>query len=158
MCLGNICRSPLAEGAVRRSIVQSALAEEIELDSAGTGDWHAGQAPDPRAIECAQRHGVDISDLRARQLQARDFADFDWLLCADASNVRDVLRLAPAQARDKVVLLLDWAGLEQGGSIPDPYTGDAKHFEQVWGMVDEAAHAIVARLQRDRDSGIIRRQ
>ena len=141
---------------MRHRVLQSSLADEVELDSAGTGDWHVGQPPDPRAIECARRHGVDIGGLRARQLQAADFAEFDWLLCADANNLREVLRVAPPQARHKVVMLMEWAGVEQGGGIPDPYTGSADHFEEVWGMVDAAAQAVVGRLCDARDSGIIR--
>ncbi|RZA24609.1 MAG: low molecular weight phosphotyrosine protein phosphatase, partial [Lysobacteraceae bacterium] len=107
VCLGNICRSPLAEGALRERIARSPLAGRIQVDSAGTGDWHAGQPPDPRAIACARNHGVDISDLRARQLRRSDFDYFDWLLCADRQNLRDVLAQAPAHSRGKVGLLLE---------------------------------------------------
>ena len=107
VCLGNICRSPLAEGALRARIDASPLAGRIQVDSAGTGDWHAGQPPDSRAIACAREHGVDISMLRARQLRRRDYADFDWLLCADCQNVRDVLREAPLSSRGIVVLLTE---------------------------------------------------
>ena len=154
VCLGNICRSPLAEGALRSHLQASPLADEVQVDSAGTGDWHVGQGPDPRAVSCAQAHGVDISGLRARQLQASDFDEFDWLLCADAQNVRDVLRRAPGHAVHKVVLLTEWAGIE-GGSVPDPYTGGTAEFEHAWRLVDSAARAVVERLCRDGDSGII---
>ncbi len=146
VCLGNICRSPLAEGALRARLAESRLAGEIEVDSAGTGDWHAGQPPDGRAIACAREHGVDISGLCARQLRSADFAYFDWVLCADSANLRDVLRLAPPEARPRVALLMEWAGVEPGGEIPDPYTGGAQDFEQVWRLVDSAAQAVVARL------------
>lgn len=156
VCLGNICRSPLAEGALRRRIAESPLAGEVEVDSAGTGDWHVGQPPDPRAIACARRHGVDIAMLRGRQLSAGDFHEFDWLLCADANNLRDVLRVAPAGARHRVALLMEWAGVQAGGGIPDPYTGGAEHFEEVWQMVDAAAQAVVGRPCPGVESGIIR--
>ena len=146
VCLGNICRSPLAEGALRERIARSLLAGRIQVDSAGTGDWHAGQPPDPRAIACARNHGVDISDLRARQLRRSDFDDFDWILCADRQNLRDVLAQAPAHSRDKVGLLLEWAGMEPGGAIPDPYSGGSEDFEHAWRLVDSAAQAVVARL------------
>ena len=99
VCLGNICRSPLAEGALAHRIAASPLAGRVQVDSAGTGDWHAGQPPDPRAIACARGHGVDISGQRARQLRRSDFLEFDWLLCADPQNLRDVLARAPAGAR-----------------------------------------------------------
>ncbi|MET0581584.1 MAG: low molecular weight protein-tyrosine-phosphatase [Pseudoxanthomonas sp.] len=156
VCLGNICRSPLAEGALRSRIAASPLEGRVQVDSAGTGDWHAGQPPDSRAIACARRHGVDISMLRARQVRRSDYADFDWLLCADGQNVRDVLRQAPASARDKVVLLAEWAGVHAGCAVPDPYTGGAAEFEHAWQLVDSAAQAVVARLCAEWDSGIIK--
>jgi len=156
VCLGNICRSPLAEGALRRRIQSSQLAGEVEVDSAGTGDWHVGQPPDQRAIDCAGRHGVDISMLRGRQVKGSDFEDFDWVLCADAGNLRNVLHLAPPHARHKAALLMEWARVEGCSSIPDPYTGDTEHFEEAWRLVDAAARGVVARLYEGRESGIIR--
>jgi len=155
VCLGNICRSPLAEGALRARIEASPLAGRVQVDSAGTGGWHAGQAPDRRAIACARGHGVDIAGLRARQLRPRDFEDFDWLLCADADNLRDVRRLAPDAARGRAVLLLDWAGVQAAGEVPDPYYGAAVDFDHVWRLVDTAAQAVVARLSGGPGSGII---
>lgn len=140
VCLGNICRSPTAEGVMR------ALAPDWQIDSAGTGGWHAGEPPDRRAIACAQGHGVDIAGQRARQLHAADFEAFDWILCADRANVRDVLRLAPAARRERVALLLEWAGIRAGGEVPDPYTGGPDDFQRVWRLVDSAAQAVVARL------------
>ena len=146
VCLGNICRSPMAEGALRARLDASPLAGQVEVDSAGTGGWHAGEPPDRRAIACARSHGVDIGGQRARQLRPTDFDDYDWLLCADAGNLGDVRKLAPAARRDRVVLLLDWAGIEPGGEVPDPYTGGPEDFRQVWRLVDSAAQAVVARL------------
>lgn len=156
VCLGNICRSPLAEGALRARIEASPLAGRVMVDSAGTGGWHAGEPPDRRAIACARGHGVDIAGLRARQLRARDFEDFHWLLCADANNLRDVRALAPPGARERTALLLDWAGTVPHGEVPDPYYGDGSHFEGVWQLVDTAARAVVARLSARPASGIIR--
>ena len=146
VCLGNICRSPLAEGALRARIEASPLAGRVMVDSAGTGGWHAGEPPDRRAIACARGHGVDIAGLRARQLRARDFEDFHWLLCADADNLRDVRALAPPGARERTALLLDWAGQGTDAEVPDPYTGGSREFDQVWAMVEAAARAIVARF------------
>ncbi len=100
VCLGNICRSPTAEGALRARIAASSLAGKVTIDSAGTAGWHAGKPPDPRSIACARGHGVDISMLRARQLRRQDFLEFDWLLCADRENLRDVIDQAPETARD----------------------------------------------------------
>ncbi|MBD9367953.1 low molecular weight protein-tyrosine-phosphatase [Xanthomonas sp. XNM01] len=156
-CLGNICRSPLAEGALRTRIAASPLAGLVEVDSAGTGGWHAGDPPDRRAIACARRHGVDIGAQRARQLRAADFDDYDLLLCADAANLRDARQLVRPEQAGKLALLLEWAGLGQGREIPDPYHGGEDHFEEVWRLVDAAAQAVVARLVRERTSGIIGR-
>ena len=146
VCLGNICRSPMAEGALQARLAASPLAGRVQVDSAGTGGWHAGEPPDRRAIACAQGHGVDIAGQRARQLHAADFEVFDWILCADRANVRDVLRLAPAARRERVALLLEWAGIRAGGEVPDPYTGGPDDFQRVWRLVDSAAQAVVARL------------
>ncbi|WP_164283640.1 low molecular weight protein-tyrosine-phosphatase, partial [Stenotrophomonas maltophilia] len=110
VCLGNICRSPMAEGALRARLDASPLAGRVQVDSAGTGDWHVGEPPDRRAIACAAGHGVDIGDLRARQLQAADFERFDWILCADEANLRDAGRLASAAQRERLALYLPWSG------------------------------------------------
>ena len=148
VCLGNICRSPTAEGIVRARVTEAGLANRVTVDSAGTGDWHVDCSPDPRAIATAAGHGVDISHLRGRQLSARDFDEFDWLLCADRSNLRDVRALAPdAAARSRVQLLLDWAGVEADAEVPDPYTGGADQFEHVWRLLERAADGVVRRLR-----------
>ena len=146
VCLGNICRSPMAEGALQARLAASPLAGRVQVDSAGTGGWHAGEPPDRRAIACARGHGVDIAGQRARQLHAADFEAFDWIRCADRANVREVLRLAPAARRERVALLLEWAGIPAGGEVPDPYTGGPEDFQRVWRLVDSAAQAVVARL------------
>lgn len=99
VCLGNICRSPMGEAALRKHIIAIGKNEEIAVDSAGTSHWHIGQPPDARAVHCARSHGIDISTLRARQVHHADFEHFDWLLCADASNQCDLLRLAPPGQR-----------------------------------------------------------
>ncbi len=148
VCLGNICRSPMAEGALRARLLEAGLERAVIVDSAGTGDWHVGQPPDERAIATAKRHGVDISGLRGRQLQASDFHDFDALLCADHANLRDVRALAPGDGRANVGLFMAWAG--QHGIVADPYTGGMDDFEQVWTQVDAAAQAAVLRLRRGR--------
>ena len=148
VCLGNICRSPMAEGALRARIAEASLGHRAQVDSVGTGNWHVGHPPDTRAIATARRHGVDLSGLRARQLGIGDFHANDWLLCADASNLHDVRTLAPVDGRARVALLSEWAGL--AGDVPDPYTGDRDDFERVWAQLDAIARAAVARL---RDGG-----
>jgi protein-tyrosine phosphatase len=149
VCLGNICRSPMAEGVLRARIEASPLAGQVILDSVGTGNWHAGEPPDPRAIATAARHGVDISGLRARQLSRGDYARHDWLLCADHSNLRDVRARGPAEAHSRCALLLEWAGMAADAGVPDPYTGGDAEFEAVWVMLDHAAQGVVARLESD---------
>ena len=136
----------MAEVILRERISATSLADLVIVDSAGTADWHAGKPPDPRSIACARGPGVDISMLRARQLRKQDYSEFDWLLCADRENLRDVIGQAPASARGKVALLMEWAGIEGDGAIPDPYTGGVAEFEHTWRLVDSAAQAVVARL------------
>lgn len=148
VCLGNICRSPMAEGALRARLAQAGL-DHVTVDSAGTGDWHVGAPPDPRAIAVAARHGVDIAGQRARQLQAQDYTRFDWLLCADLANLRDVTARAPGNAHAQAALATRWAGLDPAGddgSIADPYTGGEAAFMRAWTHVDAFARAAVVRL------------
>ncbi|SBV36482.1 Low molecular weight protein-tyrosine-phosphatase [uncultured Stenotrophomonas sp.] len=155
ICLGNICRSPMGEGALRARLAVSPLAGQIEVDSAGTSGWHHGQAPDPRAIACAARHGVDIAGLRARPLQHKDFRHFDRILCADARNLDDARVLAPPDTRDRAVLWLPWAGVADASEVPDPWYGDEADFEHSWALLDAAAQATVRRLADAVESGII---
>ncbi|WP_313401460.1 low molecular weight protein-tyrosine-phosphatase [Stenotrophomonas sp.] len=155
VCLGNICRSPMGEGALRARIAQARLNNWVSVDSAGTSGWHAGDPPDRRAVACARRHGVDISRLRGRQLKAADFHDFDHILCADRSNLDNARALAPAGLQERAVLWLPWAGVEGAAAIPDPYYGQDSDFEQSWALVDAAARGTVQRLTRNHESGII---
>ena len=138
----------MAEGLLRARLEASALPRRVEVDSAGTGDWHVGQPPDPRAIATAAAHGVDIATLRGRQLSRADFERFDWLLCADRTVLRDVRGLAPRGMRAQTALLLEWAAPDEGiAEIPDPYTGGVAHFEQVWHLLERAADGAVLRLR-----------
>lgn len=147
VCLGNICRSPMAEGLLRARIEASPLSGRILVDSAGTGGWHVGSPPDPRAIATAARHGVDIAALLGRQVDTADFQRFDWLLCADRANLRDVRALEPRGARAQPALLLEWAGLgTREAELPDPYTGGISEFERVWGLLERAADGVMSRL------------
>ncbi|WP_119078533.1 low molecular weight protein-tyrosine-phosphatase [Chitinophaga alhagiae] len=136
VCLGNICRSPLAEGILRHLAAQQQLAWEI--DSAGTGNWHVGHPPDRRSIQVARLHGIDISGLRGRQFQPEDFDAFDQIYVMDLDNYRDVLRKARRQTdRDKVQLLL-----EHQQPVPDPWYDDAL-FEPVYQLIYNACERIV---------------
>lgn len=142
LCLGNICRSPLAEGAARSAFAAAGI--DARLDSAGTGDWHVGRPPDIRAQAEARRHGADISGLRARQLRRRDFYDFDLILAADAANLRDARALRPADATAKLRLMLDLVPGRKGESVTDPYYGAAAGFAATWDDVSALAAALVS--------------
>lgn len=136
VCLGNICRSPLAEGILRHMAEQRHL--DWEIDSAGTGNWHVGDPPDPRSVRVAHKHGIDISGLRGRQFRAEDFDRFDRIYVMDLDNYRDVLHKARGTAdRDKVQLLL-----EHQQPVPDPWYDDAL-FEPVYNLIYEACERIV---------------
>ena len=150
LCMGNICRSPMAEGALRARLQAAGLGGRVEIDSAGTGSWHAGDPPDPRAIATAAAHGVDIGMLRARSLLLEDFQRFDWILCADRDNLSRVAPRLPPAGRARAMLLREWAGYDEALEIPDPYTGGSDEFERAWSLADEAAARIVERIRAER--------
>jgi len=145
VCLGNICRSPLAEAAFRHRATEARLPHQA--DSAGTGDWHVGQPPDPRAIAEAARHGIDITPYRARQVRPADFTRFTHILALDAQNLADLTALrsssAPPGATAQLSLLLDHVPTRHGQPVADPYWGDAADFMRTWEEVDLAAQALV---------------
>ncbi len=144
VCLGNICRSPLAEGIMKQKIREAGLAWQV--DSAGTGYWHVGELPDRRSIVTAGQHGIDITDQRARQFQAADFDRFDQIFVMDTQNRRDVLRLAPSEAHcTKVILMLDKLYPGEDRSVPDPYYDD-DGFEEVFHLLDRACAAYLNRM------------
>ena len=145
VCLGNICRSPMAEGAMRDAAEVAGL--DIEIDSAGTGAWHVGNPPDSRGIAVARGHGVDISRLRARQVAQGDFRRFTHIFALDAQNLADLQRLMPSDATAELGLLLDMVPGREGEAVADPYYGDDDGFEVTWSDVKSAAEALVARLQ-----------
>jgi protein-tyrosine phosphatase len=145
VCLGNICRSPLAEG-----ILQSKLPKDkFFVDSAGTGDWHVGHQPDERSILTAKSRGLDISCQKARQIRPSDFTEFDHIYVMDSSNLRDVSRLAPnPEAKAKVMLMMDEIYPGQNIDVPDPYYGGQKGFDKVYDMLDEACGLVAEKLIR----------
>ncbi len=147
VCLGNICRSPLAEAAFRAEAERIGL--DAEADSAGTGDWHAGQPPDRRAIAAARRNDVDISHLRARQVTRGDFERFDHIVALDDENLDDLRRMQPAGSRARLSLLLDHAPGREGQAVADPYYGDDSHFDLTWSEVTEAARSLAEALKRE---------
>lgn len=143
VCLGNICRSPLAEG-----ILQSKLpSDRFMVDSAGTGGWHAGEGPDRRSVATAKGRGLDISKQKARKFKTSDFKDFDHIYVMDSSNLKDVTALAPdTEAKAKVKLMMDEIFPGQKVDVPDPYYGGSDGFENVYDMLDEACTLVAEKL------------
>lgn len=150
VCLGNICRSPTAEAVFRAKVAARGLLGEIEIDSAGTGGWHAGNAPDRRAVAEGERRGVSMSG-RARQVSASDLRDFDLIIAMDESNRRDLLALATDdQIRERIQLLRDWdpeaAGHDR--AVPDPYYGGDREFAEMFDIVERACDGLIADLEQ----------
>ena len=141
VCLGNICRSPIAEGILKSKIEKYGL--QWQVDSAGTGAWHIGETPDERAVEIAKTYGIDLTYQRARQFSPYDFEKFDRIYTMDASNYQDVLRLALSDnEKQKVEMILNESFPGLNKQVPDPYWND-NGFEEVFKMLDEACEAIV---------------
>jgi protein-tyrosine phosphatase len=145
VCLGNICRSPLAEGVFADVARQAGRGGEFHLDSAGTGAWHVGSPPDRRSIAVAASYGIDITRQSARQVEPEDFSSFDLLLAMDRSNLADLRARAPEAAHDRIHLFLDYcSGLPR--DVPDPYYGGPDGFENVYRMIREASESLLSRL------------
>lgn len=145
VCLGNICRSPLAEAALRDHARHLGL--PLTVDSAGTGDWHVGHPPDPRAQQAAKRlGGIDIGHLRARQVRKADFDRFDHIVAMDHANMRNIRALMPSGARARLSLLLDHLPGSEGLAVADPYYGDDAGFDACWRQIDAATRALAERL------------
>jgi protein-tyrosine phosphatase len=147
VCMGNICRSPTAEGVFRDYVRRHAPDLDIEVDSAGTHDYHVGEPPDPRALRAAARRGFDLSDLRARQVVHEDFARFDLILAMDRPNYEALIARSPAGHRPRIRLLLEFAQAAGREDVPDPYYGDAKGFEEVLDLVEAAAEGLLRELR-----------
>ncbi len=148
VCLGNICRSPLAEAAFRTEAERLGLA--VVVDSAGTGGWHEGEPPDPRAIATAARHGMDISDYRARKIRPADFHRFTHIVALDAENLASLRAIRPRDATAEISLLLDHVKTRRGEAVADPYYGDEAGFEITWNDVNQGAAALAALLHKRR--------
>ncbi|HAF43173.1 MAG TPA: low molecular weight phosphotyrosine protein phosphatase [Sphingobium sp.] len=146
VCLGNICRSPLAEAALRAEAEKAGL--DMIVDSAGTGDWHVGSPPDARAQAVALARGIDISHYRGRQVSAEDFRRFTHVFALDTDNLRNLRRIRPSDGTASLQLLMDLVPGRAGSGVTDPYYGDEAGFEITWDDVTRAAAALVARLER----------
>jgi protein-tyrosine phosphatase len=149
VCLGNICRSPLGVGILLKLAAERGLAARVEADSAGTGGWHQGDAPDPRCIDVGREHGVDISGQRARKIKVADFNHFDMIFAMDRSNLRDLVKIAPHDSSADIHLFMDFVSGEKR-DVPDPYYGDRQDFEAVYDMLSKGCDRLLSTLFRGR--------
>ncbi|MGB0128587.1 MAG: low molecular weight protein-tyrosine-phosphatase [Rhodocyclaceae bacterium] len=148
VCMGNICRSPTAEGVVASYIERNSLHDRVAVDSAGTHAFHVGERPDPRAQDAAKKRGFDLSRLRARRVVREDFARFDLILAMDRDNLDCLFRECPQEHRHKVRLLLSYARNSSREEVPDPYYGGRDGFEHVLDLVEDAAQGLIEDLRR----------
>jgi protein-tyrosine phosphatase len=146
VCLGNICRSPMAEGVFRRIAEEEGVLDRFEIDSAGMGDWHIGQAPDTRAQAAARKRGMDIAGQRARQVTPADYGRFDLILAMDDSNFDELIGLAPKSELHKVRLFLDYAPEAGARNVPDPFYGGSEGFDHALDLIEAAARGLLAEL------------
>ncbi len=151
-CMGNICRSPTAEGVLRAKLTAAGLADRVELDSAGTHGYHVGRAPDARTQRAALERGYDLSALRARQVAVEDFARFDLVLAADRDNLSGLRALCPEAGDDKLRLLMSFATRHAADEVPDPYYGGDDGFERVLDYIEDACDGIVEMLRTRGDA------
>ncbi len=148
VCLGNICRSPTAEGVLRHMLAEEAPRLAVDIDSAGTADYHIGSAPDLRSQRAAMRRGIDLSGLRARQVAPDDFERFDLILAMDRQNLRALEALCPRTSKARLKLFMEYAGRPGCVELPDPYGGDAEDFELVLDLAAAASRGLIAALQK----------
>lgn len=153
VCLGNICRSPTAHGVFAKLVADAGLQDSIQIDSAGTGDWHIGRPPDERTQRAAIQRGYDLSQLRARQVTSADFQNFDYVLAMDKSNLKDLRAMAGDKTNCHVSLFLDFAESSWKREVPDPYYGGEDGFTTVLELVEDGARGLLAAIQRAGASG-----
>lgn len=146
VCMGNICRSPTAEGVMRRLVAEAGMEDRILLDSAGTHGYHIGKPPDPRAQEAAKKRGYDLSSLRARQIEPVDFESFDLLLGMDFNNLDRLQTMCPPPYQPKLGMLMGYARQHKAPVVPDPYYRSAVDFERVLDYVEDACHGLLRAL------------
>jgi low molecular weight protein-tyrosine phosphatase len=152
VCLGNICRSPTAEGWFSNLVRGRNLEDVIEVDSAGTGPWHVGNPPDPRARRAALSRGYDIGHLRGRQVDVSDFSRFDYILAMDEDNLRNLTRLKPAHYQGHLGLFLDFGSNPEMREVPDPYYGGADGFDLVLDLMEDASIGLVNAILEHREN------
>lgn len=148
VCLGNICRSPTAHGVFEKKVAEAGLEHLIEIDSAGTGGWHIGKKPDSRAITAASQRGYDLTHLRARQANQRDFSEFDIILAMDESNLYDLQSLKPHTFKGTLSLFLSYGSQKDYQEVPDPYYGGAKGFDLVLDLIEDACDGLLEEIKQ----------
>jgi protein-tyrosine phosphatase len=153
VCMGNICRSPTAQGVFQAMVAEAGLAQRIAIDSAGTHAYHIGNPPDTRASRAAARRGLDLTGQRARRVETADFARFDYVLAMDSSNLDDLLSICPHEHRQKVRLFLEFSAPAGRTDVPDPYYGGERGFERVLDLVEEGASALLDDIRARLDGG-----
>ena len=158
VCTGNICRSPTGEGVLRHLAKERGLAARVRVASAGTHDYHVGEAPDPRSVKHALKRGYDLSAQRAMQVEKRHFEEFDYVLAMDRGHLRILRQIQPPGSRAKLGLFLEASGKWKGEDMPDPYYGGDAGFEQVLDMVEEAAQRWLDRIEADLDPSAFKLQ
>ncbi|RYY04074.1 MAG: low molecular weight phosphotyrosine protein phosphatase [Gammaproteobacteria bacterium] len=149
VCLGNICRSPTAEGIFQKLVHESGLAKRIQIDSAGTTSWHQGRSPDPRTIAAAKKRDIDLSVLSARQVKRSDFEDFDYILAMDDSNLSDLKILKPEDYSGYLGLFLEFGSQKKYREVPDPYHGGSEGFELVLDLIEDSAAGLLLSIQKN---------
>jgi len=148
VCMGNICRSPTAQGVFERLVKEAGLEARIEIDSAGTHAYHVGEPPDRRATQVAAVRGIDLSSQRARRVHEDDFESFDYVLAMDRDNLEDLRAICPPHVRERICLLLDFAEVDQSNDVPDPYYGGEQGFERVLDLVEDGARGLLVDIRQ----------
>ena len=147
VCMGNICRSPTAHGVFRHLVEHNQLTDHIEIDSAGTHAYHVGNPPDARSAATALERGIDLSDLRARQVTVDDFATYDYVIAMDRENHGNLMRLCPENYRERIHMFMDFADDWSNAEVPDPYYGGGSGFDRVFDMVESASLGLLAHIK-----------
>ena len=148
VCMGNICRSPTAEGVFRHKVEQSNLQNQISIDSAGTHAYHVGNSPDKRAQEAALKRSIDLSNQHARRVHSDDFSEFDYIIAMDESNMEDLLAICPVGYEDRLHLFLAFSDSEHS-EVPDPYYGQGRGFEIVLNLVEDASEGLLQHIRKN---------
>ena len=148
VCMGNICRSPTADGVFRQKVAEQGLGQQVRVDSAGTHNYHPGNPPDSRAQAAAKRRGYDLSSLRARQINAADYTSFDLILVMDQDNLAVLQDDCPSEQQHKLRLLTEFCQVRKASVVPDPYYGGADGFEHVLDLVEDACEGLLVHVRR----------